>query len=261
MGGRARATLSNGDLCPEGSERVGSALHAAVTGRVHLAPAPASDPRYDSFLVTLRDPVARMVSWYYYLHPDYPPEKAPRHRRLCHDMAFFRCWPTLKKFTEAGLAVPGAGRSACGAWARDAARGSRHCWHNYWNYERSYGPLLRTDKEVHAVRTEHLWEDFNRVGVGFVGPAGAERGDGDGAGGHTNGFGRPEGGLSPLGRRNLCRALCREIQVYKKILGLAVNLNRQKKMRPSGSSRGRVPWRPAGATAAKTERAPFRTIP
>lgn len=139
--------------------------------------APVPDNRFGSFLMTLRDPVARMVSWYFYLHPNYPPYKKPYYQKLCHDMVFFRCWPTLQSFTEVGLHVTGEARnsaSTCDTMARNIARGTVHYWHNYWNYERTYEPLLLdSNKTVYVVRTEHLWKDFDGIEAALIGSSGS----------------------------------------------------------------------------------------
>jgi len=151
-------------------------------------------------------------------------------------MVFFRCWPTLKNFTEVGLNVTEAGNSTCDTLARNIARGTYHCWHNYWNYERTYGPLLDSNKKVYVVRTEHLWRDFDEIEAALVGSESgsgpttvAGQKSGGGSKEVTNRFERNGDELSLLGQQNLCRALCREIQVYKKILRLSVNLSAAEK--------------------------------
>eukprot|EP00588_Corethron_pennatum_P005065 CAMPEP_0194290944 /NCGR_PEP_ID=MMETSP0169-20130528/42401_1 /TAXON_ID=218684 /ORGANISM="Corethron pennatum, Strain L29A3" /LENGTH=372 /DNA_ID=CAMNT_0039038685 /DNA_START=171 /DNA_END=1290 /DNA_ORIENTATION=- len=224
-------SLSNRALCQNKTERVGSPLHTAVRERVHLVSAPVLDNRFDSFLLTLRDPVARMVSWYFYLHPNYPPQKKPHHKRLCHHMVFFQCWPTLKSFTEVGLNITGAGISTCDILARDIARGTVHCWQNYWNYERTYGPLLDSNKTVYVVRTEYLWRDFDEIEAALIGSGSepttvAGQTSGGGSEEVTNRFERNDGDeLSLLGVQG---SLSRDTG-YKKTLLLSANLSAAEK--------------------------------
>jgi hypothetical protein len=47
--------------CPKDPED--TAIKRQVRDRHHLLPAPINDERFDSFLITLRNPVDRVVSW------------------------------------------------------------------------------------------------------------------------------------------------------------------------------------------------------
>ena len=151
------------------------------------------------------------------------------------------------------------------AW--DMVVGKQQCWHNYFNYNMTYGPLLQQaarleDEDQHrdgwkqqivlyTLRTEHLEEDWNEINVLLGGSANTYRRV------HKNDWRRIYNStrddpkqqnaqhprqhqnvdqvsdpdttrtLSALGRSNLCRALCEEIQIYKKMLRLAVNLHDQ----------------------------------
>lgn len=151
--------------CSITQEPPATAIARHVSERVHLEPVPTL--RFHSFLITLLNPIERIKSWYYYLHPDFPPEKLPLHKKGCADFAFFQCWPTLQSFASVGLNGTSNSYSSshdeCTAWAWGIATGKIHCWHNFWNYNRTYGTLLGTQKEIFAIRTEHTWDDW--VGI------------------------------------------------------------------------------------------------
>ncbi|KAK1740159.1 hypothetical protein QTG54_009109 [Skeletonema marinoi] len=267
-----------------------SALSQAIIERVHLLPAPAQNPRFDSFLVTVRNPLERIISWYYYLHPNYPPQKLPHHRNRCYNyQEFYQCWPTIQNLTEIGLQrVPDnyyknwtkynqtqTETDKCIQLAWDTISGIHHCWHNYWNFERTYSPLLLSllqqpaapqpnnktlgRQELFVIRTEYISKDWASIETMLQPPVnsttpsnstGLEIPGGDEQARinptvlvqHKNGFEKHENinsnnetkqshssFLSISARQNLCRALCREIQIYKQLLQLAINLDEMDK--------------------------------
>lgn len=233
---------------PNNNTSSSSMIAKAVIDRVHLRPAPVDDIRFDSFLVTLRHPIDRFVSWYYFVHPKYPPKKKQHHRRKCYNFEFFHCWPNFTAFTEIGLLEDADDEyvnltqtnttgtittEQCKAWAWDAVWGIRHCWHNYWNFERTYGPLLQSGKQIFAIRTEHLGKDWAAI-ESILQQSDHEAGANIATETNIiferrNSHGRKSPRLGRQGQENLCRALCREIQVYKKILSLASNLSTKDK--------------------------------
>mmetsp|Transcript_15011 Transcript_15011/g.17128 ORF Transcript_15011/g.17128 Transcript_15011/m.17128 type:complete len:425 (+) Transcript_15011:192-1466(+) len=260
-----------------------SALSQKVVERIHLQPAPFD--RYNSFLITTRNPIDRIISWYYYLHPNYPPHKSAKHRRGCHDLDLFSCWTTIQSLSEHGLdqgdgEIDNNGNDVieeksnhnvteCKTWAWDSIIGKRKCWHNYYNYNFTYGELVRVmeleevageqelgiytnsgrskQKTIFVIRTEHLEQDWQTINIML--------GDKNGTSGihvpHKNKWSRTtetnqstptlaapnptqNKTLSQRGRLNLCRALCEEIQIYKKLLGLALNLDEKSEKRSLG---------------------------
>ena len=71
-----------------------SAIANIVNKRIHLEPAiPIPPPpveievehkyEYDDFLITVRNPIERIVSWFNYIHLSYPPRKSKRHINGC----------------------------------------------------------------------------------------------------------------------------------------------------------------------------------
>jgi hypothetical protein len=240
-----------------------TAISQHVVQRIHLAPAPPVE-QYTSFLITVRNPIERIISWFYYLHPNFPPVKKPHHKRHCTNFALFECWKSMGALAEFGLETPritsnhtnhrNQSQEECAAWAWDAVTGTRYCWHNYWNYNRTYGHLLeeiaaraRTSRGgmegddhivVYVIRSEHAVNDWNVIdrllgGTGEDGEAML----------HNNEFGdtstsvkeegrsemkmdtRSNRTLTEKGRLNLCNALCDDIQVYKRLLLAAENLD------------------------------------
>eukprot|EP00751_Fragilariopsis_kerguelensis_P045444 CAMPEP_0170986248 /NCGR_PEP_ID=MMETSP0736-20130129/5971_1 /TAXON_ID=186038 /ORGANISM="Fragilariopsis kerguelensis, Strain L26-C5" /LENGTH=354 /DNA_ID=CAMNT_0011410351 /DNA_START=836 /DNA_END=1901 /DNA_ORIENTATION=+ len=138
-----------------------SALADSIAARFHLAPAPPI-AEYHDFLVTLRHPVARIVSWFYFLHPQFPPEKRPHHIQGCDGYhALYRCYDSISALGEGrlGAAIVSDTESntdhdsnhqqdpslSCKALAKDMITGRKKCWQNYYNYEYTYGELVRDD--------------------------------------------------------------------------------------------------------------------
>eukprot|EP00554_Chaetoceros_debilis_P007731 CAMPEP_0194077440 /NCGR_PEP_ID=MMETSP0149-20130528/4063_1 /TAXON_ID=122233 /ORGANISM="Chaetoceros debilis, Strain MM31A-1" /LENGTH=409 /DNA_ID=CAMNT_0038758463 /DNA_START=644 /DNA_END=1873 /DNA_ORIENTATION=- len=92
-----------------------SAISNIVNKRIHLEPAiPIPIPpveiedehtyEYDDFLITVRNPIERIVSWFYYIHPSYPPRKSKRHINGCDGYStIFQCWNTIQDMAEYGL--------------------------------------------------------------------------------------------------------------------------------------------------------------
>ena len=243
-----------------------SAISKYVIERVHLQPAPID--RYDNFLISIRNPVDRIVSWFYYVHPSYPPVKSARHKRGCQDFAIFNCWNTIQSLTEEGLDRDrrtqfSSGSNNCKALAWDAIQGRHKCWHNYFNFNSTYGNLIRASKKkndkssdnnghiqmiqkkknIFAIRTEHLATDWTTINF-MLGGISNDTDDNEIL--HKNVWAAappttistpdkerkriatsmaPNKTLSLIGRLNLCKALCEEIQVYKKLLQLAVNID------------------------------------
>lgn len=237
-----------------------SAISRKVVKRIHLGQSPIM--QYDAFLILARNPLDRIISWFYYVHPSYPPEMSPKHKRGCHDFAIYDCWDDIQSLSEQGLATSNNQHTVnqtmeeCRSWAWDGIRGKRKCWHNYYNYNFTYGNLVRymegynsktkrsknmIKKQIFIIRTEHANEDWNNIDI-MLG------GDGTSIIPQTNKFSHrhleriktyehwgfpikdgtpPNKTLSVSGRLNLCHALCEEIQIYKKLLFWALNLDEQ----------------------------------
>jgi len=271
-----------------------SALADSIAARFHLAPAPPI-AEYHDFLVTLRHPVARIVSWFYFLHPQFPPEKRPHHIQGCDGYhALYRCYDSISALGEGrlGAAIVSDTESntdhdsnhqqdpslSCKALAKDMITGRKKCWQNYYNYEYTYGELVRDDFQeqqqppsqsppknetsssdhrhpqhknnnnnnkkktnvtIYAIRTEHLEVDWNVIDALLGGSGQPSEGV---SAPRKNSWGNHaataaaaataaipvaahDKALSVRATAYLCHLLCDEIQLYKKLLHAAVNID------------------------------------
>ena len=204
-----------------------------------------------TFLVNIRNPVHRLISWYLYEHREnwdvtvdhitYP--NRPKH---CGQQMLFACYPTLDSLATVGLAGQrpsdgeilkighDLGEDQCRLWAWAAVRGRVPAsFHNVWNYEWYLHYLLDRkaggkDLEIFLLRIEHLDEDWSNLDS-FLGGTGSPLPK---SRSHNNDASEKQLAVSDRyisaeGMKNLCRALCREIQVYKQILSIADNLSKE----------------------------------
>eukprot|EP00567_Pseudictyota_dubia_P006172 CAMPEP_0197460266 /NCGR_PEP_ID=MMETSP1175-20131217/53643_1 /TAXON_ID=1003142 /ORGANISM="Triceratium dubium, Strain CCMP147" /LENGTH=267 /DNA_ID=CAMNT_0042995329 /DNA_START=119 /DNA_END=922 /DNA_ORIENTATION=+ len=218
-------------------------------------------PKDRVLLLSLRNPIERFISWFNYEHVSNPPIiryiNGAQRRRPC-PFKVFRwqgkgCFKTPNEFAE-NCTSPGpsmqplftrqdwisanlttinhyVNSSSCQQLAWMVARGHAECAaHNFFHfgfYSRQVDMLVkkRPDRRVLGMRTEFLAEDWNEIERYFGG--GTQSGSALfktilNASTKKNSTDRP---LSDLGYENLCRALCPEIQVYKRLLHQVENLN------------------------------------
>jgi hypothetical protein len=168
---------------------------------------------HDYYLVTLREPLARLQSWYSYLRD------IPGFSKLRSECSF----ETLNDLATKGL--PFGSLSAtqkCMARARRAILGEEmFAYHNYHNYQYHFNQIP-TNASIAVIRAEHLEEDWNAMEalLGSDARAGALPIKNVLPGNTT----MDDRYLSTLARRELCYYLCDEIQLYKQVLARAVNL-------------------------------------
>ena len=203
-----------------------------------------------SFVVNVRNPIDRLISWYLYEHREnwdvtvdhltYP--NRPKH---CGQQMLFSGYPTLDSLATIGLAGdrPSDGdmlriahnlnEEECRRWAWAAVRGRVPAsFHNVWNYEWYLSYLLDRkargkEVELFVLRIEHLDEDWSNLdkllgGTGAALPKSRS---------HNNDASEKQltvsdKTMSADGVANLCRAVCREIQVYRQVLEMADNLGK-----------------------------------
>jgi len=182
------------------------ALATIPTGRVHLRDRLHPKryySKYNQFLVNLRDPIDRLVSWYSYEAVSFVKEPrwstanetgqaSDNYRRLSRE-----CYPSKDKtdknngfaqMVDGGLlsgSFDAASESVtvgdfvpdCSQLARFCLRGDIMCFgHNFYNYEVYLEEIFRrmglsadanqNDKEdirIDVIRSEHSMEDFNRT--------------------------------------------------------------------------------------------------
>jgi len=212
------------------------------------------EAQYTSFLVNLRNPIDRMKSWYLHEHFLNEPTTQPEFSKNtlhCGALMLGSCYKTFDDLTAVGLLPPrdlsnrlpirkDLTPDECGHWAWSAVEGAIPAsYHNHFNYEWYLRPLLDAgharpqldgDKEIFVVRAEHLDDDWSKIdkmvgGTGETVPS--DLTDGSAIFGSTSDkhLLATNTTLSETGALNLCRALCREIQVYKMLLFRAANLD------------------------------------
>lgn len=189
---------------------------------------------FNSFLVSVRDPIDRFASFFLYGHP--------KNSRIFtqgswagnpHLREFYGCYEQLDYLATNGLAETvnaSAAEEACAALAKDvvagrAGRKEGYYAHITWNYEWYLAdPLSRKDREFFVLRTEYLWDDIDRLND-MLGGGPVER---TRTVSYRKKKGRPpvfNRTLSSDGMNNLCRTLCRDIQAYKEVLLCARNMD------------------------------------
>mmetsp|Transcript_41151 Transcript_41151/g.96540 ORF Transcript_41151/g.96540 Transcript_41151/m.96540 type:complete len:323 (-) Transcript_41151:19-987(-) len=222
-----------------------SALAKHRGGRVHIDQHHGNCLDDNIFLVSLRNPLERLISWYYFEHLQNEYEwllekldKEACHFRFHNYKEWNGCFSTINEFSQACL--PNATEGSCSNLAWDVARGSVACqFHNIYNY-RYYLEIMDMyikKKKWHdggsyslvVIRQEHLEEDFSKLNVLFGDKSTSSFVDSR----ETESIAKQKFNkrklqrepLSKEGRYNLCRALSDEINIYISILDKAENLD------------------------------------
>lgn len=177
------------------------------------------------YLVTTRDPLERIKSWFAYERPSslkdpYWAEKRP---------LFVDCpYATLNELAEKGLSPHDTNVShECKYRAWEAIRGKKaYCRHNFYNYQ-YYINTVPTHARILAIRSEHIANDWNAaekivssaeipviINEEVFKPRNKTR---------KKSIADTE--LSNEAQKFICRALCKEIRAYKEILARAENLD------------------------------------
>lgn len=246
----ARARFKNDDYVESAiSRQVTCYSHYNYNGRC------LDETQYTSFLVNLRNPIDRMKSWYLHEHFLNEPTTQPEFSKNtlhCGALMLGSCYKNFDDMASIGLLPPrdlsnrlpirkDLTPDECAHWAWSAIEGAIPAtYHNHFNYEWYLRPLLdvthgRTQldgkvKEIFVVRVEHLDDDWRKIdkmvgGTGETVPS--DLTDGSAVFGSTSEdhLLATNATLSDAGALNLCRVLCREIQVYKMLLERAANLD------------------------------------
>ena len=232
---------SNWNYFPnECSEAPNSLLSTRITGYVHgeeLEPSQEAIRITDAFFYILGHPVDHLASWYHFEHPQSCKE-GHESRLACKTakvvasnlqgeaaLFFYECFPTPDllslAFSPTGSGSP---NQTCIDLARRVVEGRisgngfKHIAHNMRFFANRTIDRFQ-GKSVLVVRTETLWDDlkdldFQLGGSGTFGPVdGVERQHE-----HEDVFSTVEYGL-------LCCAIIEEMQTYRRLLELAVNLD------------------------------------
>lgn len=227
-------------------QRSNSALVAHGGQYLHMF-ANECKPGTNVFLISIRNPIDRIISWYNYenLRQQWVHQylESPRYKcltRLQKWKEWDGCFETLDELaTNCTAPTPSSKRNTsdeieqkretCRELAWNVVRGKFGCAvhneHNYAYYARIIENLkssLNTTTHTLVFRSEHLVEDWDKLELLF--------GGGNGTAGRTIfnttlNESKGKSDLSPEGLQNLCRALCHEIQVYKSIILEAENLD------------------------------------
>lgn len=224
-----------------------SALKEHTVGFVHVMLPWCTEGSFDAYLYTLRNPLDRLVSWYFYEHPINGGGYISEAKRAFHRWGDNTngCFRTLDEFARNAF-VPNdnaTGKVAdCQRLAFSVANGRIPCnAHNamgyafYFKRMKEFSSRRRRQNNnmtelMLAIRTEHLAEDWDKLEDALVAPNPRSvngtirfRTRSKNSRQNNNQTGPQE--LSEEGRLNLCAALCNEIQVYKQLLLDAVNLD------------------------------------
>lgn len=216
-----------------------------------------------TFLLTLRNPLTRLRSWFDFEKDILPSRRNERDQmelRRMRGMLFAECFPTFDSLVHTGLMhLTGDSSSTtppvvvesdpvnmtCQERAWSAVLGVRefsyHEWYNYEHYwtalqNHPARPSLRNNSSgIVVVRTEHLIEDWSQLSKEPLFRQ-VNRGNNRAIQEH-DGRQHHHGRVVETSKQssfdafndtflvNLCRALCPEIQIYKQILDSAQNLN------------------------------------
>jgi Sulfotransferase family len=178
----------------------------------------------DVYLVAVRNPFARLLSWFNYERPaDY--DDPDGYLIKLRKPLFVRCrYYTLHQLAEDGLAHNGSATEKCRDRARQAVRGDAlHIRHNYYNFG-FYVAALPPGATVAVLRTEFLTTDWNSV-ERYLGATRTPVLEAVPRVNLTPDRKKSDNVFSPRARALLCYYLCEEIKVYQWLLNQAVNLN------------------------------------
>ena len=188
------------------------------------------------FLFTVRDPIDRARSAFYYDRPDESCQDSPYLRKMSKfyfDCPFFN----IEDYVQSGLNRGGSAIASnhCKRMARRVLMGTHNVGptHLYYNYQ-YYQEAVPKDASILVLRNEHLIEDWNNIEE-LV----SRRRDG-----HKSDIQKIKEDSFPRMNVNtwsneeelylsdestaiLCKALCNEIQQYKHILKRAINISNE----------------------------------
>jgi hypothetical protein len=207
------------------SERDVSAIGKQVAqSHVHMEYGICS-PNTTEYLVPIRNPIERIYSWFYFA-------QTLLARTFPTGDFLFACYAHLEDLAMDGLShnisdqiVPAdAANMTCPQRAWASIMGSRDMGvHNWYNYEYYYD-IMTQPTRLFVLRTEHLVRDWNTVDYMFGGN-GTAGGSLFGVKVNANTKVENKKVLSDPALKHICRALCPDIQYYKRFLLEAENLD------------------------------------
>ncbi|KAL9185176.1 hypothetical protein ACHAXT_002953 [Thalassiosira profunda] len=209
----------------------------------------AKNAAYNLFVV--RDPLARVLSSFYYERPNMT-EDDPFGGKKWHSEMLYVAGPTgasgngttgcgfwtLQELAQRGLMNTEKDEQSikCRARAYNTITGTgrylTHTWFNYQYYaqyafrtEHNRDPIIPEGANLLVIRQDHMVDDYNRINQIIGGKSQHILTAADLPRNNAHAKNATEMYLSDDSKSALCRALCNEIQVYKQIIRSAINLN------------------------------------
>lgn len=202
---------------------------------------------FTTFMWAIRNPMSRAISAYKYLHHDTPNSPFAKGTDYMKEMFYKKCFPTLQHFLQTlenatypidptvqdelflRTKRPSDHPQYCLSLATTVLKGKTSFGnkiniHLRFNYQWYYEKTVRSypGREILAVRTEHLWDDFKHLDI-------ATGGSGKFAN-HGSVANKIHGKLktttkdpTPEQLRALCCVLWEEIELYQEIVNEAEN--------------------------------------
>lgn len=194
------------------------------------------NPQAAAYIVPIRNPIERIRSWFYFEQTGV----GGLHTDACYHNSFERLVDNLESAVNSTFPVA-VENMTCAQTAWAALMGARRIGCNsFYNFEYYYGEAQRhppshgrsKEQPMLVVRTEHIEADINaanRLIGGKGAPGTALAAVSTNAGTHYNSKHQSNASSSVLSLASLdltflCRALCRDIQYYKRFLFRASNL-------------------------------------
>ena len=189
--------------------------------------------KFDTFVITTRNPIDRMVSWYFSHHPK-------NKRYIRHNVELYDCFKGINDLVTYGLQrnVNEIDLDDCQIMAQNHMRGisssSHENLHILRNYKYYTSELLSQagKKHVYTIRQEHIMHDWLTAAEDIIMKIGLRvnlfMADNDTRQKEEDRLANNEK-LGQEGLENACFFLCPEIQLYKRIINKAVNLSGEDK--------------------------------
>ena len=179
-----------------------------------------------TYVVTVRNPITRIISWFEFEKDRVPNGGRPHRVRKANRQRarlFKECYSRFEDLASEGLqplanytiSASNIEDMTCSERAWAAILGVRpfsyHEWYNYeyyWTELQNHRQLHNNGASIKILRSEHLSDDWSKISTEAL-------------------FRHVNRGVTPANQtvlsdkaiHNLCRALCPEIQIYKKFLG------------------------------------------
>lgn len=180
------------------------------------------------YLFVIRNPLDRAVSAFNYGKPFTWERARKKHGEEYYQRLkslYLDCFDTINQLAEWGLSKAGNATETCKERAVQAIEGSgRFENHLYYNFQ-YHIEMIPKDSRIIVIRTEHLVEDWNSAELAVGGNENL-LGQNQTMIPHINkGSVKEDKYLSDESRMLVCEKLCNEIQVYKRILNISINLS------------------------------------